>query len=138
MDSKTLVELALSMLPDSTGNMYLKQATTPSGSRMSIILPMGMESKDAMAALSFLEDTADELAEVMFGEEEDTVQVELPIRSTGRVAYLVVPSGLTPDELAEIREDMMSLVQEHVLEDAIAEAAAVELAAEPTADAALN
>lgn len=138
MDSKTLAELAMSMLPDSTGNMYLKQAVTPGGGRMSIILPLGMESKDAMAALNFLEDTADELAEVMFGEEEETVQVELPIRSTGRVAYLVVPSGLTPDELAEIREDMMSLVQEHVLEDAIAEAAAVELAAEPAADAALN
>lgn len=109
----------------------MRQARTHRGRLVTVILPEGMDELESLSAVHHMDSVSEEIEEsTSFGEERcGYATVEMPMKSTGRMTFLVVPDNMVPEEMAEVREDMMSLCQPSVLEDAIAEAIAVE--AEP-------
>jgi hypothetical protein len=98
----------------------------PGAKQSVLIFPQNMSKEEAAVLLSLLMKACRAVSQNYLpqqGGEDDHDFIELALLS-GRKACLAVPKWATPEELAEVRGDMMSLIQEGVLEDAITEAKA--------------
>lgn len=98
----------------------------PGAKHSVLIFPHEMSGDEAMALLNLLMKACSDVSRNYLsqpGRDDEYDFVELRLMS-GRRACLAVPKEATQEELVEVRGDMMSLIQEGVLEDAITEAKA--------------
>lgn len=98
----------------------------PGAKHSVLIFPNKMSGDEAIVLLNLLMRACREVSQTYLsqpGRDDEYDFVELRLMS-GRRACLAVPKGATQEELVEVRGDMMSLIQEGVLEDAITEAKA--------------
>lgn len=122
--------MCVALVPDGSSRAMARQVLLSTGRKLSVIIPEGMSGQETLEALAFLNTVEDELYEAadmstgVVDPEPD--EIALPMRCSGRMALLMVPPSMSEQELMELKEDMVSLTQPNVLEDAIVESRAVE------------
>lgn len=124
------VELSLDDIDPEGGGIVIGKARLsedPNPKHSIVIFPETMSRDEATALIRLLakamKTVQSQHLQSKDGREdyEDHDFIEMHLRS-GRSTCLAVPKGATEEELLEIRGDIVSLVQEGVLEDAIMEA----------------
>jgi len=123
------VELSLDDIDPEGGGIVIGKARLsedPNPKHSIVIFPETMSRDEATALIRLLAKAmktvqSQHLQGNKGREGEDHDFIEMPLRS-GRSICLAVPQQVTEEELLEIRGDIVSLVQEGVLEDAIMEA----------------